>query len=354
MAGSARGWLRRWLSRALIALAIGYPVSLLMVWLLLRFVGESWWATSVALYLPMLGFGAPLLPLTLLLLVARRYRLLLLQLASLWLVLVPLMGLELNWPAASTKANGSLRVLSYNANSAYGGYEALATEITRADPDLAFVQEIPEYLTPELRAKLASRYPHQHSELEFLVASKFPLVSTETPTRLPFFGKMRSPRFMRVVVASPLGRVVFFHVHTVSPRGAFYRLRGKGLRREILSGRLFTGENAASVQELAALRALQIQALATMANQERDPVIIVGDTNLPIHSPVRRRYLGNYQDGFAEAGLGFGNTFPSKHPWMRIDLILASQALHFTRFEVGSGLASDHRSVMADVAVGER
>jgi vancomycin resistance protein VanJ len=354
MAGRARGWLRRWLSRGLVALALAYPVSLLLVWLLLRFVGERWWVTSVALYLPMVGFAAPLLPLLLMLLVARRYRLMLLQLASIWLVLVPLMGLELNWPPPAAKASSSMRIVSYNANSAYGGYEELAAEITGVDPDLAFVQELPEYLTPQLRAKLAASFPHQHSEQEFLVASKFPLVSTETPERLLFAGRMRSPRFMRVVVASPLGRVVMFHVHTVSPRTAFYELRGKGLRREILSGRLFTGENAAPVQELAALRALQIETLAGMAGQERDPVIIVGDTNLPIHSRVRRRYLGNYRDGFAEAGLGFGNTFPSKHPWMRIDLVLSSRALRFTRFEVGSGLASDHRSVVADVALAER
>src|SRR5262249_3896652 len=44
-------------------LAIGYPVALLIFIVSLRFVGEKWWGTTIALYLPRAPFALPLLPL---------------------------------------------------------------------------------------------------------------------------------------------------------------------------------------------------------------------------------------------------------------------------------------------------
>jgi hypothetical protein len=51
-------------SAALPMLAIGYPVALLIFMASLRFVGEKWWATTIALYLPRAPFFLPLLPLS--------------------------------------------------------------------------------------------------------------------------------------------------------------------------------------------------------------------------------------------------------------------------------------------------
>ena len=42
------------------ASAIAYPLLLLVAAVALRFVGERWWVTTVALYLPRLVLGAPL------------------------------------------------------------------------------------------------------------------------------------------------------------------------------------------------------------------------------------------------------------------------------------------------------
>ena len=43
------------------AAAVLYPASLIALWLVLRYVGESWWATGIALYLPRIVFAAPIL-----------------------------------------------------------------------------------------------------------------------------------------------------------------------------------------------------------------------------------------------------------------------------------------------------
>jgi vancomycin resistance protein VanJ len=349
MKGSRLGWVRTWLDRGLVACSVAYPLTLLLTWLLLRFVGERWWATSVALYLPLAPLALPLPFLCLALAWRRRRRLLALQGASLYLLLFPLLGLALNWPGAAAKSSDVLRLVSYNVNSGHAGFDTISDEITSRNPDVAFVQEIPYWVAGKLAERLKQTLPHVREDTEFLVASKFPIVSAEYPPDLSFYGAQRHPRFVRVVLDTPLGRTAFYHVHTVSPRGAFYALRGEGFTREIRSGRLFTGARAGSLHAHAALRALQVETLAKRASAEPGPVVIVGDTNLPIHSPIRHRYLDGFQDGFVEAGLGFGNTFPSKFPWMRIDVVLASAHARFTRFEVGEGLGSDHRCVVADL-----
>jgi endonuclease/exonuclease/phosphatase (EEP) superfamily protein YafD len=128
-------------------------------------------------------------------------------------------------------------------------------------------------------------------------------------------------------------------------------MRGQGLRREILSGRLFSSDSAV-FQANSGLRTLQVQSFSAAAQGETDPVVIAGDTNLPGLSYVFHRYLSGYQDGFTKAGWGFGYTFPAdRHPWMRIDRILSSDALRFVGFEVGKSRASDHHCVVADLQV---
>jgi endonuclease/exonuclease/phosphatase family metal-dependent hydrolase len=87
------------------------------------------------------------------------------------------------------------------------------------------------------------------------------------------------------------------------------------------------------------------------ATDERNPVIIAGDSNLPTLSKLARLNFANFSDGFSEAGTGFGYTYPARPSWMRIDRILASSALRFTTFEVGCAGVSDHLCVVAGLSL---
>src|SRR5690242_7014760 len=86
--GEAR--LRRWLRRGVVALAVAYPVALLVVVALLRWVGERWWVTDVALFLPRIGFALPWPVLVLALVALRLWRLLATQVVALVMILFPL------------------------------------------------------------------------------------------------------------------------------------------------------------------------------------------------------------------------------------------------------------------------
>jgi len=80
-------------------------------------------------------------------------------------------------------------------------------------------------------------------------------------------------------------------------------------------------------------------------------VLIAGDTNLPSLSPALVDTVGSFRDAFREAGSGFGYTFPSRHPWMRIDRMMASSDVAFTRFEIGCKETSDHLCIVTELEV---
>ena len=347
--GGGASFLRKWTQRIVVATAVAYPVAVAAIWLCFRYIGESWWATGVGLYLPRIGFALPLPLLVVLLLLLRLRRLLWTQLVAVGLVVFPLMGLVISFPGSLRQGEPALRILSFNVDSGYFGNDKIDAAIQAWSPDVVLLQEVQLEAT-KLADTLRSRYESVEPSGQFIIASRFPILAVFDPDRLPHYGRLRSPRFMHYLIDSPLGHIALYHVHPVSPRSVFYELRGKGgLKREILSGHILSGDAAVDVEENNALRSLQIQTASELAANEPYPVIIAGDTNLPGLSRVFARHLSEYQDGFAKAGWGFGYTFQSYRPWMRLDRILAGPELRFVNFKVGCPGASDHLCVVADL-----
>jgi endonuclease/exonuclease/phosphatase (EEP) superfamily protein YafD len=332
---------------SVVLLAYAYPIALVVTLLLLLYVGESWWVTTLVLYLPRLGFLLPLPFIVLGLLVFRKFLLLLTQLGALVIVLFPMMGLVL--PGSPERSgNPVFRVMTFNANSGVATYPAIARAIEKISPDIVFVQEA-EFNWPELAAELEKHYPHVNASTQFLVGSRFPIVASTPPPRLPYWGRMRSPRFMRYRIQAPGGELAFYSVHPASPRGVLNLHRFRGAFRMLRSGELFAGAPGEGVGTNTGLRALQVEAIARLASKESVPVVIAGDTNLPTLSALYRKHLARYKDAFREAGSGFGYTFPAKYPWMRLDRVLASEEVDFVGFQLGCAGLSDHLCIYADM-----
>ena len=110
-------------------------------------------------------------------------------------------------------------------------------------------------------------------------------------------------------------------------------------------------------------RFTQAQALSEYLRQEIGPVIVAGDLNSPDDSRVcaTLRSAGLH-DAFAQGGKGYGYTyghFLLQHrlpafdfSWMRIDHIMMSSQFQSRRCWTGTGKASDHRPVIADLVLG--
>lgn len=330
--------------------AVAYPVALLLGACAFRFIGERWWLTGIGLYVPRIVFGLPLPVLVLALLAVRRASFLWSQAVAALVLLFPLMGLTLPRPIVANASGPTIRVLSYNVASGYGSsdFAALVAEVNRYAPDMAFLEEI--VADEKLVSRLKEHYAEVTAADQFVVATRFHIVNMTVPDALMVRGHAHHARFARLEVDCPLGRIVFYVVHPISPRAALWRVVWGG-RRGLLTGKSFGPANADAFYENAELRERQASTFGDAAQRETDPVIIAGDTNLPDLSWILGRYLSGFQDGFLKAGRGFGYTFPTdRHgPWMRIDRIFASPALRFVHFEVGTSHASDHLCVVADV-----
>ncbi len=329
-------------------LAIAYPVALFALILLFRYVGEDWWISGVTLFLPRWGFALPLPFVVGALLWQRRRRLLALQLVSVVLLVFPLMGLVVSLPRFGDGDRPSVRVLSFNVNSCYSGVDRIAEAIVREDADIVLVQEL--FMNADkLAIALSERYPHVEFSTQFLLASRHHAHTTVLPPKIPYGDELRSPRFLKHVISTPLGELHVYNVHPISPRSGLYAMRGSGLRAELRSGRLLSGTNSDAFDYDNELRRRQIEAAVKSADSDGAPSILAGDLNLPGLSRYLAAYLSDYDDGFQSVGFGFGYTFPDRWPWLRLDRVYVSPDLEFRGFRSSCAGLSDHRCVIAEV-----
>lgn len=315
----------------------------------LRWIGERWWVTSIALYLPRIGFGLPLPVVTLLVVWRLPRRWLLSPLAAVLVLVFPLMGLRLPGAPSPTPGAFHLRLLTFNIATGRFGIDAVISELQASHADVILLQETSQDDYDLLRQALPGYFNRVSGQ--FWVASRFPIEELVEPPKIPHAGKMRSPRFIHVLVRTPVGPVRIYSVHVISPRDALDEVHGEGLRYEITSGRLLRGVPAATVIDNSELREAQLQAIADGAHAPGPPAIVAGDTNLPTLSWALPHWFGDFRDGFSEAGAGFGYTFPRTphRAWMRIDRILADRRIRFLSFQVLQSTASDHLAVCAEL-----
>jgi vancomycin resistance protein VanJ len=349
----------RWLRWFAVALGVGYPLALLIVWLVLRLVGESWWVSLVGLYAPPVGF---LFPAPLVIAVAWAWaprRILLLQAVSLLLAVFPLMGLHLGSLRTGSATDASaIRLVSYNIDVGFRGVPGIVAQVQKLNPNLVLLQEAEKDLAAELTAAFAGW--HTDFRGQFFVASRFPMTNVYEPPPIHYqAGEAGSPRegdggahFVVYTIATPLGLVDVFNVHTTSPREGLEDMRGQGFLYELRAGHVLLGQGRDRLMFNAYRRARQAQGLAATAQASAHPVIIAGDTNLPGLSRIFHENLGGFDDAFAAVGRGFGYSYPAKLPWLRIDRILTNGKLRAVDFRIGDTLASDHLCVSATLTAG--
>jgi vancomycin resistance protein VanJ len=329
------------------SLAIGYPIALIIFTLALRLIGERWWGTTIALYLPRLPFALPLLPLTAAIVWMGPRRLLWTQVAATALLL-ELTGLHLAWPPSATPGAFHLRVVTCNINAGALGLERILKPLRATNPDVILLQAVEPNGYPKLRTLVPGYYVRESGQ--FWLASRFPIADMIEPPMQLNGGAQRSMRFVRYRITTPAGPVVLYNVHPISPRDGLEGVRGDGLRQQFLRGELFNTRARTLVAQNTSLRLTQLQAIVASARESGDPVLIAGDTNLPGLSWAFAHWLGDYTDGFSAAGTGFGYSFPAPgNPWMRIDRIMADQHFRFSDFRVINSYISDHFAVMADL-----
>ncbi len=264
---------------------------------------------------------------------------------TLALVLVPIMGLELN---AGEKGSSRVRVMTYNVK-AYralereGGFAAIAWELALHDADVIVMQDA-GYLSHMLESSPKSTQ-RMFGKRQVAISGQY-IIASRLPLRECKDGDISFPgenhHYFRCAVSAKGVEFDVFAVHLLTPRQGL-----NATRHERLDGIDDWQHNVAS-------RMFQARTLASQVAANARPVVIAGDLNAPGHSPVVRQLVGaGLRDAFSTAGVGYGYTHGhSLRPhisFARLDHVLVSTKFGVADSFVGGKEASEHRPVIADL-----
>jgi endonuclease/exonuclease/phosphatase (EEP) superfamily protein YafD len=224
-----------------------------------------------------------------------------------------------------------MRVVTWNMLGARRGVDEVLTELERARPDLAFLQEFA--LRWKIREPLQSNefFRDYHlSEVEGnAILSRWPVEKVPLP---PLQGRRGGAWAVRL--ASDV-QVFCVNVH-LRP----IRLRTQLVRNFTLDGLQQGVDDKA--RDLADLRA----ALAGFGNRA---VIAAGDLNAPPHYPGLAHATWGLVDCFSVAGRGWGRTAPAKLPVVRVDMVFVPRGADVLFARAVPSRYSDHYMTLTEV-----
>jgi endonuclease/exonuclease/phosphatase (EEP) superfamily protein YafD len=300
--------------------------------------GDRGWLATLFLFGPRWICAIPLPFLAIAAAVCHRRMLLPLAIAAV-VIVGPVMGFEMHWPAAAGQV--TLRVLTCNVGGQMIGTSALADLIDQARPDVVALQEA----SGDTKFLWPAEW-HVVNCGPFILASRFPITEREH-VRKPIspWGEKAAVRF---TVQLPEREIQVFNLHLESPRPGLEAVLNRKTGIDISQ----IGRFEAVLQ----MRAVEAERTSAWIAAFPGPKIIMGDFNTPMESTVFRRCWSGLDNAFSKAGWGFGFTkISEKRGWSygaRIDHVLYNPDWRCARCWVGQDVGSDHLPLLADFEQG--
>lgn len=334
-------------------LIVAYGFILALLTVLNWFGADRWWLGAFNLYLPQAVWLAPVVLLTIPSLVFARRWVWVLGIYCIW-VCGPIMGFcwILHAHPESAVSLPVVRVMTCNIKYGQRDITALISDIVLYKPDVVFLQDVEKVMNGPLGTYFQDW--NVRSSDQYVIASRLPLAKADVRW-ISFPGDQES--CLRTDILLGNTPITLYNVHFLTPRNglnAFKAARNRPSR--------FV-EAVQELQDNVEHRLIQARALSELARQEQGAVIVAGDLNSPDESLVCRTLRdAHLHDAFAEGGTGYGYTYGhfllrrripwlSGISWMRIDHIMLSSRLRSQHCWTGTGEASDHRPVFADLSV---
>lgn len=325
---------REWL-RFLSALS---STGVVTVWAAGEFIGERHWLTTLVAYIPQHPFLFPAALLSVGSLALRRPSLAAVNGLVLLFGAFHLLGFSVG--RQETGACADLRVMTYNIHHGAMGVDRIAADIRQQRPDLVLLQEANAFRSwpdpvPPL-AKLLPDYRVYTIRDEVALLSRLP-VSQAQSWRLRRNGARRKGLDATIKVGKKRLRILNVHLMTSATGSSLARSKG---------------QTPAHLEHTAGVRSEQFEEIRRWVERQRDPFIVAGDFNTPPRGVLYRRLREwGLTDSFSAAGFGFGATYRSDLPVLRIDHIFTGPGVRALRTWVPPSRSSDHRPVVADLSL---
>lgn len=295
-----------------------FCLFILFFWLLEK-LASGWWPVAVLVCLPHLpaGLPLPLLSYLRLRLAPRRCAWLLLA----WLLWLLGSGFCVSLP----RAGASWSLASYNLEGCPNGQDATSGVLRALKADVYALQEVPAWPLSGAPALNAA------NDGEFVVLSRYPILSHR-------LAELQPDRFSRpcqvVELSLPDGPLRLINVHdSLLIHGPQWLINHRQQLGVIVTQGLRD-------------RDAQMTKLASLLRPDR--CLVAGDFNAQSRDHCLGRLRACMLDSFAERGVGWGFSFESSLPAIRIDYIWHSPDLACKSCAVARYQASDHFPVRAE------
>lgn len=336
----------------LLFLSCVYATVLALITVLNWVGADRFWLGALNFYLPQAMWALPGILLAVCFLKIDRFWLWLPILCIAW-VLGPIM--DFHWSPESGGAAAypadpvRLRVMTWNIK--YGQYdlEPLLSDLERYNPDVVFFQDAGGALAGPLRGYFRDWQVRSHGQ--YVIASRYPLSPAEA-FPMPGYGQ----EYLTCRLTAGGRQVTLYNVHFKTPRWSLNAFRAARHQPWYLPRAIETFLHNINT------RLSQAETVGISLSGADGPVIVAGDLNSPDGSRVVATLRdAGLSDAFVEAGRGYGFTYGHfllkyripwlKLSWMRIDHVMVNRAFRTERCWTGTGKASDHRPVLADLVL---
>ncbi len=215
-----------------------------------------------------------------------------------------------------------------------------------ANPDILCVQEV--YTDGALQGMLAStELKNYYKSFGTAVFTRFPISETGN-VQLDTFGSFAA--WVDLNINGHALRVYSVHLKSNQfSRTALEVARHGDIREKRTWSQIkfIFSRYSAFVQ----VRAQQVQRLAAHIRQCPHPAVVCGDFNDTPISYIYNCIPENLQDSFKARGNGFGFTFASTFPFLRIDYVFVDKSIRVLRHKVLRNTLSDHKPVLVNLAL---
>lgn len=322
-----------------------------------------WWFELIAVFLPYLALL--ILAAGVLLLATGRWRL-----AALHGVLILLMIVRMNpldrLEGDRIAATDTLSVLSFNVPR-WWGYEMPAKTmemsrfVRRADPDVIGLQEADVvYQTEAPFVRAAPYVAILYDSLGYSTIGQESTGATWTPQ--PVLSKHRVMRQHEFKLSPSFRDTSYTYVTRtqIEWNGRPFALYNVHLRtfgekkpwRDERMPFLAPGNLLPYLRQYRdayRVRAWEVEEIVKMVEQEELPVVLCGDLNSTPNNWVHRRLTDVLRDAFAEEGTGWGMTYHSRLPVVRIDYVFVSEEWDVLSARVLDARLSDHLPLLVEL-----
>ncbi|MEE9368410.1 MAG: endonuclease/exonuclease/phosphatase family protein [Pontiella sp.] len=217
-----------------------------------------------------------------------------------------------------------IRAMLMNILAQNGNTDLVLNAIRQADPDILLLEEVTPKWAEEL-AVLDSEYPYRIAEPQdgcfgIMLLSKHSLKNGKVVE----IGEACVPSITADIYL-PTGKVSIIGTHPLPPGNAEYSKQ----------------------------RNLQLMELPDMVNEQKYPVLLIGDLNVTPFSYWFTRVVSESGLNDSMKGFGFQPSWPSGNRFLRIPLdhVLHSPGITIHNRMIGNDVGSDHLPVIVDFSL---